>query len=524
MNVPAHKIVSREELVAYRSELRREGKRLVQCHGCFDVVHPGHVRYLKFARSLGDVLLVTVSGDDAVGKGYDRPYIPEQLRMENLAAFEFVDLVSLAGESWGGPVLEAVQPDVYVKGREYEAQEDPRFAQEKALVESYGGEVVFGSGDVVFSSTEIIERRGDTLDFVDAQIASYCRRHGVELEGIRRLTDAFAGVRVLVVGDPILDRYVFCESASVAQETPILSVSAVDEIEYAGGAAAIATQMASLGARVTLVTTGSGHPLFPRYRAMLEEQGVELRLVPAPDRPLFRKIRYVVGEQKLLKVNEGPPTPISVQSADRMVELLGHELERHDALVVTDFGYGLFGPRLSGAIADLAEERGRPFFADVSTSGQANLLKFPRPDLVTPTETELRFALADMESGLVVVAKRYLDRSGAKEVVVTLGRRGCIAFSRPEAGEDGGRLRAAYLPALGRVTVDTVGAGDLFLSGVVLSRLAGSDTRTGAYVGSALSTLGVTRMGNMVADLPRLMSFLERRPELRAAEPGGNGS
>lgn len=515
MKTPEHKIVSREELVAYREELRREGRRLVQCHGCFDVVHPGHIRYLKFARSLGDVLLVTVSGDDAVGKGFDRPYIPEQLRLENLAAFEFVDLVSLADESWGGPILEAVQPDVYVKGREYEAQDDPRFAKEKALVESYGGEVVFGSGDVVFSSTEIIERRGDSLGLLDEQVRAYCRRHGIELDGLRRLADDFAGLRVLVAGDPILDRYVLCESASVAQETPILSVSAVDEIDYPGGAAAIATQMSALGAHVTMVTTGSSHPLFPRYRTMLEEQGVELRLVPAPDRPLFRKIRYVVGEQKLLKVNEGPPTPISVQSADRMAELLEEELRRHDALVVTDFGYGLFGPRLSTAIADLADAQGRPYFADVSTSGQANLLKFSRPRLVTPTETELRFALADMESGLVVVAKRYLNQSEADEVVVTLGRRGCISFARPDADDADQRLRAAYLPALGRITVDSVGAGDLFLSGVVLSKLAGAETPAAAYLGSALATLGVTRMGNLVADLPRLMSFLEQRPELR---------
>ncbi len=516
MSRPQGKVVSREELVRYREELRDQGRRLVQCHGCFDVVHPGHIRYLKFARSLGDVLLVSVSGDDAVGKGFDRPYIPEDLRMENLAALEFVDLVTLADESWGGPILEAVQPDVYVKGREYEAVDDPRFAREKALVESWGGEVVFGSGDVVFSSTEIIERRGGTMAVGDEQVRAYCRRHGVDLARLRGLSDDVAGLRVLVVGDPILDRYVFCESASVAQETPILSVSAVEEVDYVGGAAAIAAQMAALGAHVTLVTTSSAHPLFPRYEAMLAEQGVELRVVDTPERPLFRKIRYVVGEQKLLKVNEGPPTPVSVQVSDRLRTLLEDELQRHDALVATDFGYGLFGSRLSEALADIAERQGRPYFADVSTAGQANLLKFARPRLVTPTESELRFALADMESGLVVVAKRYLDRSGADEVVVTLGRRGCITFARPEEGDADQRLRAAYLPALGTITVDSVGAGDLFLSGVVLCTLAGASTPVAAYMGSALATLGVTRMGNLVSDLPRLLGFLEQRPELRA--------
>ena len=137
-----------------------------------------------------------------------------------------------------------------------------------------------------------------------------------------------------------------------------------------------------------------------------------------------------------------------------------------------------------------------------------------KPDAL-PTESELRFALADMESGLVVVAKGFLDRSDADEVIVTLGRRGCISFARPDQDDGEGRLRAAYLPALGDITVDSVGAGDLFLSGVALSTLVGAPTPVAAYLGSALATLGVTRMGNVVSDLPRLLTFLERRGELR---------
>ncbi len=512
MRAPGDKIVSREQLVALREDLRARGKKLVQCHGCFDVVHPGHIRYLRFARSLGDVLLVSVSADEVVDKGYDRPRIPERLRMENLAALEFVDLVSLSEESWGGPMLEAVRPDVYVKGREYETLDDPRFAREKALVESWGGQVVYGSGDVVFSSTDLIEARGDALGFRQEQIEAYCRRHDVTLEGLERQLDGMGALRVVVVGDPILDRYVFCESATVAEESPILSVSPLQAEDYAGGAAAIASQMAALGAQVTLVTTGSDDPLFGRYRALLEERGVALRAVETDGRPLYRKIRYVVGEQKVLKVNEGPPMPISAQAVERMVRVLEEELGRHDALVASDFGYGLFGDRLTGAIARASSAAGRPYFADVSSTGQANLLKFSRPRLATPTESELRFALADRESGLVVVANRYLDRSGAGEVVVTLGRRGCITFAPTDPPSS--RLRAAYLPALGQVTVDAVGAGDLFLAGVVLSALAGATTPRGAYLGSALATLGVTRMGNVTSDLPRVLSFLRQRPEL----------
>lgn len=512
MKDPESKVLSLHDAVALRARLRAEGKRLVQCHGCFDVVHPGHIRYLRFARSLGDVLLVSVSADDVVDKGYDRPYIPEDLRMENLAALEFVDAVCLSEGSWGGPIIEALQPDVFVKGREYENKDDPRFAAEKALVEGYGGEVVFGSGDVVFSSTDIIHRQGDALGRTHDQLKAYCRRNDVTLDGLNRLLGSFSGISVLVLGDPIVDRYAFCESALVAQENPIMSVSHVEDVDFVGGAATIACQMAALGATVTLATTASSDPLFTKYARMLEDQGVRLKTVAAEGRPLFMKARYVVEEQKLLKVNHGAPTPISTQATEALIALVDEELVAHDALVVTDFGYGLFGPRLSQALSKIVKENGRPWFADVSTSGQANLLKFHGPTLSTPTETELRFALADRESGLVVVAKEYLDQSGAEEVLVTMGRRGCISFSRPEEGAT--RLRAVYLPALGSLTVDAVGAGDLFLSGVVLSKLAGASTPVGAYLGASLAALGVTRLGNVVSDLPRVTSFLRDRREL----------
>ncbi|MGB5808946.1 MAG: adenylyltransferase/cytidyltransferase family protein, partial [Polyangiales bacterium] len=113
------KIHSLESLARERKRLQTQGKTVVQCHGCFDIVHPGHIRYLRFARSLGDVLVVTVSGDDVVMKGYERPYIPEDLRLDNLAELGCVDYVALSEDEWAGPVLESIRPDIYVKGREY---------------------------------------------------------------------------------------------------------------------------------------------------------------------------------------------------------------------------------------------------------------------------------------------------------------------------------------------------------------------------------------------------------------------
>ena len=132
------KICSLDRLLALRADARAAGRRIVQCHGCFDIVHPGHIRHLQFARSLGDILLVSVSSDAHVNKGINRPLIPDDLRAGSLAALECVDWVYINPHPTAVDLLEQTRPDIYVKGREYERNRDPRFLAERETVHRHG--------------------------------------------------------------------------------------------------------------------------------------------------------------------------------------------------------------------------------------------------------------------------------------------------------------------------------------------------------------------------------------------------
>src|SRR3954468_15107888 len=123
--VPERKVLSLEQLLEFREAAQQAGKTVVHCHGCFDIVHPGHIHHLQFARSLGDLLIVSVSADSHVNKGVDRPLIPDDLRASTLAALECVDCVYLNTHSTATELLEALKPDVYVKGQEYARNNDP---------------------------------------------------------------------------------------------------------------------------------------------------------------------------------------------------------------------------------------------------------------------------------------------------------------------------------------------------------------------------------------------------------------
>ncbi|MFH1465760.1 MAG: PfkB family carbohydrate kinase [Pseudomonadota bacterium] len=507
------KHLSPTDLAEVRERLRQEGKVVVQCHGCFDIVHPGHIRYLRFARERGDILIVSVSGDDVVGKGFDRPYINEELRVENLAALEFVDFVCVDHNTWAGPVLELLRPDIYVKGKEYETNADPRFLKEKALVEANGGRVVFSSGEVVFSSSTIIGRYQQRFGMDQERVDFFCRRNGIDGPALARLLEDIAGRRLLVIGDPILDRYITCEASAVASESPILSVRPAGEAWYAGGAGLIAAQVHALGAESSLLTVLPRSDAARRFIGVLEGCGVEVLSIEAERRPVYVKTRYLVDETKVFKVNEGHSAPLSSADVHALDQLLQREAGRFDGVVVTDFGFGLFGSELIQGIERILARHHIPCFADVSISGQANILKFPAARLSTPNEQELRFAFGDHESGLSNLASRYFKATAAERLVLTMGNRGVVVFHRPEEGSQ--RLTTDHLPAFARHAVDTVGGGDVLLAAMAASHVAGHPTPEGLYLGSCLAAVQVGRMGNESVSLDDLQAFLTERPELR---------
>src|SRR5262249_17802567 len=158
----------------------------------------------KYAKALGDILLVTISGDDEVKKGSGRPLIPEELRAENLAALDCVDWVYIEPRPTAAELLAELQPDVYVKGRGYEFNSDPRFQTERATAEAAGGRVVFPSGDVVFSSTALINALEQSIDPFQARLTQLADREELQGQALFGLLSAFRSKRILIVGETIL--------------------------------------------------------------------------------------------------------------------------------------------------------------------------------------------------------------------------------------------------------------------------------------------------------------------------------
>ncbi len=519
----AQKIVGRQELVEAVRAAQAAGRTVVHCHGCFDIVHPGHVRYLEFARRQGDLLVVSLTGDAQVGKGDQRPYIPEELRAENLAALEVVDLVYINPDPTACNLLNDVRPDIYIKGHEYEHSADPGFLSERRVVEGYGGRVLFSSGDVVFSSSRLLESldRDSTLE--TERLGLLCRRHGINRTSVEEFLARFTGLNVLVVGDIVLDRYVFCDATDLASESPMMSLSRLEEHLYVGGAGIVARHAAGLGARTYLLSTAAHDGQSGLARTTLEEDRVECHLMSCRPR-LPEKTRYLVETTKLFRVEDAQVHPLDSVSQRQAVIWAQGIADRLDAVIFCDFGYGTI---TRGLLDDLRKvlDPSRLVIAADASGPRGLLLDFQDATVLCPTERELRAGLHDFQSGLSNVAWNAMNRTRARHMLVTLGKKGVVAFDRQSQDADDphwqGRLRSEYLPSLADHVIDPLGCGDALLTAAALTMAAGGSLMQAAYLGSAAAALEISRLGNLPLDAASLRRWLRGRIEMIPSQAPG---
>ena len=503
------KIITLDEAGNLVRAAQRDGANVVLCHGCFDIVHPGHVRHLQHAARLGDRLLVSITGDSAMDKGTGRPLIPQELRAENLAALDCVNWVVVDEQPTAVELLDRVRPDVFVKGREYEDNRDPSFQAERQVVEGYGGRLVFTSGDVVFSSTALIEALETSANPFQARIHQLIGQQQLRPQDLQAAVQGFCDRRVLVVGETIIDTYVMCDRPDVASEGPVMSLRPLEYRRFDGGAAIVARHLAAMGARPTLLTALPRAPETEALRQRLALEGISVRWIEV-DRPLNEKQRFLVGASKVMKVDLGEPITLDAAGRRHLVDMAAEEARVCDAAIIADYGLGLLTSATMTSLCRKLRPHVGLLVGDVS-GRRSSLLAMRDVDLLCPSEVEMRDALHNYDEGLSAVAWQMLNKTKAARVLVTLGDQGLIAFDR---GIDGttapegwsGRLSAEHVPAMSPHAVDPLGCGDALLAAASLTVVGGGTLLLAGVLGSIAAAAQGRKLGNTVigaADLRR---------------------
>ena len=348
------------------------------------------------------------------------------------------------------------------------------------------------------------------------RLGLFCRRYGLGRGSCERLVGSLAGLNVLVVGDVLMDKYVLCDATELASEAAMMSLSRQEERLYVGGAGVVARHTAGLGAKTWLLSAAARDEATVAARGVFESEGVAAHLLAVRPR-LPEKTRFLVDTSKLFRVEDAPAHPLDSLAERAAAAWVGEIADRLDAVIYCDFGCGTVTRGLISRLSAVLATRKLITAADAS-GARGRLLEFVGADLLCPTERSLRACLHDFDRGLSSVAWTALDASRARQMLVTLGKKGLVAFERQSRDEKSpewrGRLRSEYLPAMAEQVVDVLGGGDALLATATLALAAGGSLMQAAYLGSAAAAVEVARLGNIPIDAAALRRWLSGRIEL----------
>lgn len=507
--IVSHKIKTAEEIAAAIGKRPRK-KKVIMCHGTFDIVHPGHVRHLLYAKSKGKILIASLTADAHIAKANFRPFVPQELRAFNLAALECVDYVVVDPEPTPLKNISIIQPDFFAKGYEYTKEGlHPRTAEEKTAVEAYGGELIFTPGDIVYSSSHIIESEPPAI--ATEKLLALMEAEGLGFDDIRKAVAKLSGIRVHVVGDTIVDSYTHCSMIGGMTKTPTMSVRFEEKNDFVGGAGIVAKHLKAAGAEVTFSTVLGDDALSELAQSDLAAAGVNCTPVIDPTRPTTNKNAIVAGGYHLLKVDTVDNRSIS----ERIVQTLSERINGTPAEIVMfcDFRHGIFNrdtiPPLSKAIP-----KGTFKVADSQVASRwGNILEFRGFDLITPNEREARFALGDQDSVVRPLGLELYRQAECKILILKLGERGLMTFRSIPKNE--GDVRSFFaLDTFTEHVVDAVGSGDALLAYASLSLFATRNAVVGSILGSLAAAVECGHEGNVPVRRRDVLDTLERYERL----------
>ncbi|MDO8834796.1 MAG: PfkB family carbohydrate kinase [Vicinamibacterales bacterium] len=487
----SNKIKDYDGIVATTRALRQEGRTIVHCHGVYDLLHVGHIKHLEAAKRLGDLLIVTITPDRFVNKGPHRPAFGEALRAEALAALGCVDYVAVNRYPTAVELIADLRPDFFVKGAvpgNGQRDHSDAVGHEEAAVVAAGGRFVL-TDEGVFSSSTLINRFLDVFTpEAKSFLASFRTRYSPEdvVEHIK----AIRGLKVLTIGETIVDEYVFCDAMGRTSKEAVLVVGQNYAESYAGGILAVANHISGFCDTVTVASAlGERESLEDLVNAGLRP-GIHRHFVTIPGTPTMVKRRYVeeyLG-RKLFEVYNTKATPLMGGAEDRLLDELDALLPAHDVVIVADYGHGFLTEKVITRICEKARFLAVNTQTNAGNMGYNVISKYPRADFVAIAEPEVRLERRNHSADVDDLVAQTAQALQCPRMIVTRGKNGCVCYDVQHG--------LVKVPAFSVKIVDRVGSGDALLALAAPAAALGFPMELVGFIGDVAGAEACAIMGN----------------------------
>lgn len=484
---------------------RKKKKKIVLCHGVFDLLHVGHIKYFKSAKEYGDFLVVTITCDKYVNKGIGRPHFNQYLRSEMLAALAIVDVVYISNFPSAIQIINLIKPDVYFKGPDYKNLKEDQtknIIKEIKEVKKHGG-IYKTSKDITFSSSSLINKN---LSIFNSTQKSFLAKisNKYKFDDVLSKLNSFANKKVLLIGETIIDQYTFGEVLGKSGKEPHLVLRNDFTENYLGGGGAIANHLSTFCKSVDFLTVIGEKKEYLKFINNSLKKNIKTKFFLKKKSPTIIKKRFIdsITKNKLLGVYSINDQRLDLNLEKKIKFLIQKLAKKTDLIIISDYGHGMLSKSLASFIIS-----SRNFIAlnaqiNAANYGYHSLIKYKKINFLIINENELRHEMRDKKSPLIKISRQLMSKFNIKILIVTIGSEGSILIRINK--------KPIRCPAFANKITDKVGAGDAMLAIVSLCLRFNMEDDLTLFIGSLAAATSVENIGNSV--------FVEKNKLLRQLE------
>jgi len=485
------KIKNIEELAQIISNLKSKGKKIVHCHGVFDLLHIGHIKHFKEAKTFGDILIVSITPDEFVNKGPGRPAFTTPIRLESLAALECVDYVVANKFPTAEEIINSLKPNVYCKGPDYKNHSDDitgKISDEESAVKSVGGKIIY-TDDITFSSSNLINKFGNIYSQEqELLIRNISDKYSFEM--IQNKVEELKKLKVLVIGEVIIDQYVFCEALGKSGKEPVLVLRDLDTQEYLGGSLAIARHLSDFCDDVSILSLLGENNEYKDFIENNIEKNINLNFHNKSNSPTIVKRRFVdhIDRKKVLGVYSINDNMLNKEEEDKFIESFDTLSKEHDLVIISDYGHGVITPKIAEHISKTGKFVSLNAQVNAANIGTHSIRKYKDIDCLIINSTELCHEMRQREGDIKALALELKNIINASFITVTEGKNGAFVIN--------GNKTPLTCPGFATEVVDKIGSGDALLALLSVSLYNNFDEGLALFIGSLAAAQSVESIGN----------------------------
>ena len=485
------KIKSLKELKNLTSTLKLSGKKIVLCHGVFDLIHLGHIKYFNAAKKYGDILIVSITVDKFVNKGIGRPFFNHKNRAEVLAALDAVDYVTFSEHPSSINVIKSIKPNYYAKGIEYKDVKNDstkKITLESKEIKKYKGQAIF-IDEEVYSSSSLINKTSQIFNEDQKKFLQQISKK-YSFNEIKNYLLKVKKSNTLVIGETIIDEYVYCNPLGKSGKEPYLAFKELYGELYLGGASAISRQIKQFGGKIDMISMiGEKNDYFSFIKQNLPKD-IKYHFIKKKYSPTILKKRYIdqISGHKIFGSYIINDIDLTHKEDDKLIQLIKKKSKTNDLILVSDYGHGFISKRVANEICKLKSFVSLNAQINAANVAHHTLQKYKKVDAMIINRQELIHEMRDKNTPIVKLAKNFIKKMKIKNLVITMGKVGAVLVTEKE--------KHIYCPAFAKNVVDKVGAGDAMLTLLSLCLMNNIPKDLSLFLGSIVGGLSVEIIGN----------------------------